>query len=102
MFQNKSVLPLFPCNVWVHELAPEVYEPMNAKLLARIEELLTPRPAIQPGFTWQTRNDLHRKRLARVLVEIGVYDHVVLAMEGKDHRWHGVLLPPIVPPARSR
>jgi uncharacterized protein (TIGR02466 family) len=58
MFANKSVLPLFPCNVWVHELEPKVFEPMNAKLLARIEELLTPRPKIQPGFTWQTRNDL--------------------------------------------
>jgi uncharacterized protein (TIGR02466 family) len=58
MFTNKSVLPLFPCNVWVHELEPEVFEPMNAKLLARVEALLTPRPKIRPGFTWQTRNDL--------------------------------------------
>ena len=58
MFSNKSVLPLFPCNVWVHEVAPDVHEPMNAKLLARVEELLTPRPEIEPGFTWQTRNDL--------------------------------------------
>ena len=58
MFANRSVLPLFPCNVWVHELEPKVFEPMNAKLLARVEELLTPRPEIQPGFTWQTRNDL--------------------------------------------
>ena len=58
MFNNKSVLPLFPCNVWVHEVSPELQETMNAKLLARVEELLTPRPEIQPGFTWQTRNDL--------------------------------------------
>ena len=58
MSKNKSVLPLFPTNVWVHDLEPSVYEPMNARMLARIEELITPRPALSPGQTWQTRNDL--------------------------------------------
>ena len=58
MFKNKSVLPLFPSNVWVHDLERSVYEPMNETLLARIEELLTPRPPIKPNMTWQTRNDL--------------------------------------------
>jgi len=58
MFRDKSVLPLFPCNVWVHEVEEEIQAAMNPKLLARIDDLLTPRPEIQPGFTWQTRNDL--------------------------------------------
>ena len=58
MFRDKSVLPLFPSNVWVHEVAPETQADLNPRLLARIEELLSPRPEIKPGFTWQTRNDL--------------------------------------------
>ena len=58
MFRDKRVLPLFPSNVWVYDLEPSIYEPMNERLLRRIDELLTPRPEFKPGSTWQTRNDL--------------------------------------------
>jgi len=58
MFRDKSVLPLFPCNVWVHEVEPETQATMNPALLARIDELLAPRPELMPGDNWQTRNDL--------------------------------------------
>ena len=58
MFRSKQILPLFPSNVWVHDLEPAVYEPMNKELKSRIEELLSSRPQIGPGETWQTRNDL--------------------------------------------
>jgi hypothetical protein len=44
MFRDKSVLPLFPSNVWAHDLEPSLFEPMNERLLARIEELIDPRP----------------------------------------------------------
>ena len=60
MFRDKSVLPLFPSNVWAHDLEPSLFEPMNERLLARIEELIDPRPEIGPGETWQTRNDLQK------------------------------------------
>ncbi len=58
MFKDKSIMALFPTNIWAHDLAPEVYEPLNRRLVQRIEELLSPRPDIGPGQTWQTRNDL--------------------------------------------
>ena len=58
MFKDKTIMPLFPTNIWAHDLAPEVYEPLNQRLVQRIEELLSPRPEIGPGETWQTRNDL--------------------------------------------
>jgi hypothetical protein len=35
MFRDKSVLPLFPSNVWAHDLEPSLFEPMNERLLAR-------------------------------------------------------------------
>lgn len=71
MFRDKQVLPLFPSNVWVHDLEPSIYEPMNARLLRRIEELLTPRPEIRPGYTWQTRNDLQRDPEFEELIRYG-------------------------------
>jgi uncharacterized protein (TIGR02466 family) len=58
MFRDKQVIPLFPSNVWVHDLTPEISQPMNERLLRRIDELLDPKPELQPGQTWQTRNDL--------------------------------------------
>jgi len=70
MFRDKSVLPLFPSNVWAHDLEPSLFEPMNERLLARIEELIDPRPEIGPGETWQTRNDLQKDTSFAELFEI--------------------------------
>ena len=60
MFQTKTILPLFPTNVWAHDLEPARHQDLKAVLKPRIEALLTPRPKIAPGETWQTRNDLQR------------------------------------------
>lgn len=60
MFQSKTILPLFPTNVWAHDLAPTTRDPLNQALKTRIDELLSPRPTISPGETWQTRNDLQK------------------------------------------
>jgi uncharacterized protein (TIGR02466 family) len=70
MFRDKSVLPLFPSNVWVHDLEPSVFEAMNERVRARIEELIDPRPDIEPGQTWQTRNDLQDDPAFAELLEI--------------------------------
>ncbi|MDJ0611264.1 MAG: 2OG-Fe(II) oxygenase family protein [Kiloniellales bacterium] len=60
-FTSSQALPFFPTLVWVRELAPSDYEPMNRQLLAIVEEIITPRPPLEPGQTWQTRNDLHKR-----------------------------------------
>ncbi|MEM7223063.1 MAG: 2OG-Fe(II) oxygenase family protein [Pseudomonadota bacterium] len=60
MFQDTAAWPLFPTHVWVHDLKPEDSGPMNQRLLQAIERILTPRPPIGPGQSWQTDPDLHR------------------------------------------
>ena len=70
MFRDKSVLPLFPSNIWVHDLEPSVFGPMNERLRAHILELIEPRPEIVPGQTWQTRNDLQDDPVFAELFEI--------------------------------
>lgn len=52
---------LFPTRVLALDLEPAVAGPLNAALGAEVERLLSPRPALLPGQTWQTHHDLHRK-----------------------------------------
>ncbi len=61
MFQDKQVVSLFPSLLWVHALGPEVYEPLNARLLEEIEAIIAPRPALGPGQSWQTETTLHKR-----------------------------------------
>lgn len=67
-FAESQALPFFPTLVWVRDLQPGDYQPMNRRLLETIDSILSPRPALQPGQTWQTRTDLHkREELAEFL-----------------------------------
>ena len=54
MFAESKVLSFFPTGVWTHVLAPEDYEPLNARLKTKIYELM----AALPDSAGQTRNDL--------------------------------------------
>lgn len=60
-FAESQALPFFPTLVWVRNLSPGDYEPMNRRLLETIEGIISPRPALLPGQTWQTANDLHKR-----------------------------------------
>ncbi len=58
-FADARVLPLFPTCVWLHDLKPEDYQPINAAIVPKIEALIEPRAeTIQAGI-WQTNHDLH-------------------------------------------
>ncbi|MGF1611130.1 MAG: TIGR02466 family protein [Kiloniellales bacterium] len=59
-FRDVQAIPFFATMVWSYDLAPELAEPMNRRLLAKLDALLTPRPPLQPGQTWQTDQRLHR------------------------------------------
>jgi uncharacterized protein (TIGR02466 family) len=61
MFQDKVVLSLFPTNVWAYDLKPEEAARLNADLVRDIEALISPRPELGPGETWQTDQFLHEK-----------------------------------------
>ena len=60
MFQNKTIVSLFPTYVWVHDVAPETFRPLNDTLRAAIEEMISPRPQLGPGEIWQTDQNLHK------------------------------------------
>jgi len=61
MFQDKVVLSLFPTNVWAYDLKPDEAARLNADLVRDIEALISPRPELGPGETWQTDQFLHEK-----------------------------------------
>lgn len=45
--------------IWSMELAPQEYEPINRKIMAKVNDLLSPLPAIPPGETRQTSPTFH-------------------------------------------
>ncbi len=61
MFENTTALPLFPTLVWMHDLAADRYRPMNDRLAQAIDAIISPRPPLLPGQTWQTEQDLHER-----------------------------------------
>ncbi|GAB5470050.1 MAG: hypothetical protein Kilf2KO_30800 [Rhodospirillales bacterium] len=61
MFESTQALTLFPTFCWVHDLAAAEATRLNAHLDAAVEALITPRPALPPGHTWQTSQDLHQR-----------------------------------------
>ena len=56
---NLTTEPLFPTHVWVMDLAPELYEPLNRQVLKDLNELTRPRPQLPPGRNWQTEQTMH-------------------------------------------
>jgi len=65
-----QMLGLFATRVLACDLEPPRAEALNAQLLAEIESLLTPRPKLLPGQTWQTHHDLHRKPAFAPFLEV--------------------------------
>ncbi len=60
MFDTMEIREIFPTPLWVVDLAPAIHLPLNARLIASIEKLTTPRPPIALGLTWQTDPFLHQ------------------------------------------
>jgi uncharacterized protein (TIGR02466 family) len=59
MFDSMNVSEIFPTPIWVLDLKPEVYGPLNAKVMLTIEAMISPRPRIRVGETWQTDPYIH-------------------------------------------
>lgn len=57
---DMRVLELFPTPLWSIDLEPAAAKTLNAQLLAEIERLLSPRPPVPRGGSWQTDPVLHR------------------------------------------
>jgi uncharacterized protein (TIGR02466 family) len=59
MLAGSAHIECFPTVVWVADLEPGLYRPMNAQLAATLERMIAPRPRLALGGTWQTDPDLH-------------------------------------------
>ncbi len=52
---NKTeILPFFPTLVWKSQFSPETYEPLNQKIMDRLDEFTADQPKLQHGGMWQT------------------------------------------------
>jgi uncharacterized protein (TIGR02466 family) len=58
-FESTKLNEIFPTPVWVLDLRPEVYHPLNAKMMQALEAMTAPRAPIKPGETWQTDPYIH-------------------------------------------
>lgn len=57
---DMRVVELFPTPLWSVDLEPSAAAALNARLLSEIDKLLSPRPAVPKGGSWQTDPVLHR------------------------------------------
>ena len=57
-FAHTQLVQLFPTCVWLHDLKPEDYEPINRRILPVIAELVDRQGSGSQGTTWQTHHDL--------------------------------------------
>jgi uncharacterized protein (TIGR02466 family) len=69
MFEVTEVRDIFPTLLFVHQLAPEVYEPLNEKLVALLDRLIAD-AKLPAGSQLQTSSTFHRLPEARPLVDI--------------------------------
>jgi uncharacterized protein (TIGR02466 family) len=61
MIKKSGLQQIFATPVWIVDLADEFGAALNARLMAAIEGLMTPLPALTPGRSnWQTDPTLHR------------------------------------------
>ncbi len=57
---STEIVPLFPTLVWKIQLSRDTYEPLNAKIKAKLTELAQATPGLAPGGKLQTDQTLHR------------------------------------------
>lgn len=69
-FADARILSIFPTCVWLHDLKPEDYQPINAAVVPKIEALIEPRAETIKAGIWQTNHDLHRLDEFRRLVAV--------------------------------
>lgn len=58
-FTDKQIASFFPTLVWRWQLASETHQPLNSKILAKLEELTRDNPPLDPGGMWQTDQNFH-------------------------------------------
>ena len=95
MFKNSVVKPIFPTNLWIYDLEPEIAEPLNRRLFQELDELTSPRPSLPPGKNWQTEQTLHE--LGQFSELVGIFLEACDRVLGQ-HQPPGVVPHPAPPP----
>jgi len=90
-FASVDAKPFFPTYIWVLDLKPETYEPLNRQVAKDLNDLTAPRPQILPGQNWQTEQNLHEFEEFADLVRI-FYDATATVLEALELE-HG---PPMI------
>ncbi len=67
---DMKVIEMFPTPLWVVDLDAAEGKRLNERLLAEIDKLLSPRPPVPRGGSWQTDPVLHRHPGFSELVEL--------------------------------
>ena len=84
---STEIVPLFPTLVWKMQLSRSTYEPINAKIKAKLLEIAQATPGLSPGGKLQTDQTLHHLPEFRELSEIihgaatGVLDFLKIIYE---------------------
>ena len=60
VFADSRVITMFPTCVWLHDLKPEDYGPINEQILPAIKDMIGRQRENEEGRTWQTHHDLHQ------------------------------------------
>lgn len=58
---STEAVPLFPSFVWKTQLKQECFEPLNARMLAKLRTLTASNPPLRPGDKYQTAQNLHQQ-----------------------------------------
>ncbi len=59
MFQEATSRAIFPTNIWLWDLAPEIGTRLNQQMIQDLDRITAPRPPLKPGANWQTDQNLH-------------------------------------------
>ncbi len=59
MFKSTKTHNIFPTPVWSLDLEEETAARLNRQIMVQLDRILTPRPEIPVGATWQTDQRLH-------------------------------------------
>ena len=59
-FNESRALRLFPTFVWKADLRHEIFQAINQRIVARLDEMRRSLPPFRPGQAWQSDQELHR------------------------------------------
>lgn len=59
-FAHTSVSEVFPTLIWLADLAPDTFFPLNKAILPKLDAITGPRTPTYPGETFQTETNLHQ------------------------------------------